>query len=109
MKRTIEVRYGWAYYRGQTLGTLCENIRNHFNMAFCGTEHYKISVRDGGRYRISRYYYKAQDASEIYYYINLGNGMGLKHAGVVCQIAFTKLFFKPDGRKRYDITVKRVK
>ena len=93
MKRTIEVkRDGAVYYRGYYEACLLNTVRKQFKMWRLGR--YKITITKGTKYRLDHSVH-IWDAGKI--------------VGYVCHRRFISLFFEPDGRKRYDITVKRVK
>ena len=97
MKRTIEVKdYDQIYYGGKYISWLTPSIRVGFNII--QESRYKITITKGKEYR-----FKA--GSNTY---DVLNKSGEAYGGV-CKHLFAKLFFKPDGRSRYDITVKQVK
>ncbi len=97
MKRTIVVKYiDQVYYRGRHISWLTPSIRIGFNIITEGK--YEIAITKGKEYRF-------RAGSNTY---NVCNKSGESYGGV-CKRLFAKLFFKPDGRKRYDITVKKVK
>ena len=103
MKRTIEVkrdaesRQPYAYYGGKQRGYIAITIQKRFGIQAEGR--YRITVTEGREFEPINAdcscCFCIQDEHGIY--------------GKICRTEFAKLFFKPDGRKRYDITVKKVK
>lgn len=99
MRRTIEIKREDAYYRGQELGWLNCVIQKRFG--FANGNRYAVTIKEGSRYRFE---YSATGYNWLIERVSDGLYMGL-----VCVDTFSELFFKPDGRKRYDIIVRKVK
>lgn len=95
--RTIEMRGDCVYYRGVHVDYPTYSIRNYFGLPHNGKV--KIAVKEKGPYR---FVHKTPDT---FYRIKEGS----TNVGAICCEEFERLFFKPDGRKSYDIIVKRVK
>ena len=96
MKRTIEVKWGSElYYGNRLISWLTPSIRLGFGIK---GGRYKITIVKGKEYRFETW-------GNVYVVRNQSS----KPCGRICRNIFNKFFFKPDGRKRYDITVKKVK
>lgn len=96
MKRIIEVKREHVYYKGQEVGYLVDVLRKSFG--FVSGESYEVVIIKGNQYKF------APDDKGYYDIYKKGLLMGW-----VCRKLFSKLFFKPNPRNRYDITVKKVK
>ena len=94
MKRTIEMRGETAFYGNREIGYIVQDLRHHFGLV--AWFRYRITITKGSEYRIKQH-------SDAGYYKIVQNN---RDRGRVCSSAFERLFFKPDGRKRYDIKVK---
>ena len=92
VRRTIEMIRGRAYYRGVSLGVTLLELDYNFNLPSCGKV--RAVIKEGGPYKIV--------SGPVFYDISMGG----KSCGGICKKSFHKLFFKPDGRKRYSIQVK---
>lgn len=102
MKRTITKMgaCGEVYYGNRRLGNLAFSIRHHFGMVSEKKQKYAITIVEGGRFSILNHYH-----SKEHYELKIGK----RRFGVLCKSTFDWFFFKPDGRKSYDITVEEVK
>ena len=100
MKRTIEVkRGGHIFYKGRCIAkAMYHDTRQHF-LRLLGK--YQIEIKKGNAYQIKR----AAFYTSAYRIRNIKTC----HEYSVCRSAFRKLFFTPNRRERYDITVKRAK
>ena len=98
MKRTIKLKHDYVYYGNEKRGYLVSGILHRFGFERDGR--YVITIVKGTRFTFPKYPHR----KELYSLKEKG-----KRLGVICVSQFDRLFFKPDGRKRYDITVKRVK
>ena len=94
VRRTIVMRDGTAYYRNSFVGVTQFRLDKVFNLPHNGK--FRVVIKEGGPYKIVKYGY--------FYSISTGG----ESCGSVCRYSFRKFFFKPDGRKRYDIQVKRI-
>lgn len=97
MKRTIEVRdMTEIYHRNKDLGFLFSDMLEWFGVKANGK--YRVTITKGTDYKI-------KEDERGFFDISVAG----KDIGFVCTDIFTKLFFKPDGRKRYDIKVTPIK
>ena len=97
MKRTITInRTGRYFYRGVERGYITIHSRVQWNLKK-GT--YRITVAEGGKYR-----FKLNKPSFAWYDIYENDNFFDR----LCCDLFDELFFKPDGRKKYNITVKKL-
>ena len=94
--RTIKIRYGRVYYRGVCKGMFAPSLREHFGLSQFGKA--RITIEEKGPYRF------ALTCDSSLYEISKNS----EYISVVCCDVFERLFFKPDGRKSYSITVKEV-
>ena len=97
--RTLEMRNGSVYYRGIKVGALMWILKTNFGLNPDGKV--KITIKEKGLYQIRPHIY--------YPSLYVLNKKGIGKIGCICIKQFDQLFFKPDGRKRYDIIVKRLK
>ncbi|HDY90057.1 MAG TPA: hypothetical protein ENH82_18290 [bacterium] len=95
--RTLEIRKGGVYYRGQHRGTLTCFIKDYFKLPYSGKV--QITIGEEGPYTFKLIF------NNTLYEV----GKDSQYIGVVCGKEFERLFFKPDGDKGYDIIVKEVK
>lgn len=96
MKRTITIdKRRVVFYRRSNKGVLVPSIFRNFGIS-CGGR-YEITITEGTEYLFKK---------GRCYYILRNKNMG--YSGVLCAKAFDKLFFSPNFKKRYDITVKEV-
>ncbi len=102
MKRTIEVKSCDMYYRGKEYAFLNDSLCTHFKI-WDGKFVITINLGKNYRFEASRNSH-TEDRKDR----NVFDKNGIR-CGFVCEKLFTKLFFKPNARKRYDITVTRVK
>ncbi len=101
MKRTIEVDNYKMYYRGKEYAYLNDLLCTHLKIR---DGRFVITVNLGKNYHFGvAQKIHTEDRRDR----NIFDKDGIL-CGFVCEKLFTKLFFKPDGRKRYDITVKKV-
>lgn len=98
MRRTVEMRQENIYYRGKKVDYLAEYIRNHFNITNSRVYKYVITIVEGTEYNFRNF-------SLEYFGLHIGNSF----IGVICKEYFEKVFFRPDPKKRYNITVKKVR
>ena len=98
MKRTITIKNRTVFYRNVDLGQLVFGLEDQFGLRFDGK--YSITVKENidGVFSF--------ETDEDSYYELHHNG---KYIGIVCMEHFDKLFFTPDERRNYYITVKKVK
>ena len=97
MRRTVEIRNGYIYYGGMRLGWLMKKVRLYFNLPRNGRV--AITIKKGSFYKIMT----DGNGDISFHHKNEGR------VGYICVKRFQRLFFRPDGRKRYDITVRKVK
>ena len=106
MEQTIKIQSDNAYYKGVKLGFLVNCIINHFRLE--NGEEYVITITEGRGYRISgdkeEYYNFYKETKILRFFPSLS-----KYVGLVCKQHFNNLFFVPDPKKRYNITVKKVR
>ena len=95
--RTLKIHRGYMYYRGIKIGFVVDSLKTHFGLHRGGKV--RISIEEKGPYRFG------PDRINGYYDIYKNS----EYITLVCRKEFERFFFKPDGRKGYDITVKRVK
>jgi len=96
VRRTIEMRRGFAYYRGKYMGVALGELDKAFNLPSDGK--FRAVIKEGGPYKI------VGVQGGFFFDISM-NG---ECRGSICKTSFYQLFFKPDGRKRYSIQVKRL-
>ncbi len=101
MKRTIVIRKSHVYYRGKWLGLFSCNIDSMFGFRQNGK--YIITITEGGSYKIDL------GSCDRKRFFTVRGGSRTHRPASVCLKQFINVFFKPDSRKRYDITVKKVK
>ena len=94
--RTLKIRHGRVYYRGVCKGIFAPSLREHFGLSQFGKV--RITIEEEGPYRFKL------PLDDSLYEIHKNS----EYISVVCCDVFERLFFKPDGRKSYDITVKGV-
>ncbi len=95
-RRTIKIRDCLVYYRGKSRGILTCSIREHFRLSQFGKV--RITIEEKGPYKFK------PSCNDTLYELYKDS----KYAGVICREQFERLFFRPDGRKSYSITVKRM-
>jgi len=95
VRRTIVMKDGFAYYRDKYLGVTLKSLDEAFNLPFDGK--FRAVIKEGGPYKIVGVQGGFFDIS-----------MNGECRGSICKTSFYQLFFKPDGRKRYSIRVKRL-
>jgi formylmethanofuran dehydrogenase subunit E len=108
MRRTIEMKGEYAYYRGKRLDYLLSTVIQHFNFEDSGK--HVVTIVEGTKYRIildPDQMVSNSDDIELYAFLPVG-GTGYERL-YICREYFDKIFFKPDSNKTYDITVKKVK
>lgn len=102
--RTIAIdNRGKAYYRNKELGYLQIYIRKEFGIPVLDSAgKYKTTIKEceGGLYQ-----FKASGDSDFYELYECSSD---NYIGHICRVELHKLFFEPDSRKNYDITVKKV-
>ena len=94
--RTVEIRNGSVYYRGIKKGYLVISLRKHFGIPHNGRV--RITVKEKGPYKFK------SDRCPVTYDIYKTSG----YISLVCCKEFKQLFFKTNGRKRYDIIIERL-
>ena len=77
------------------LGSTAYSLDKTFNLPMNGK--FRVVIKEGGPYEIVSKKYICRIA------------MNGEQKSFVCREVFYKLFFKPDGRKSYDIQVKRIR
>ena len=107
MKRTITTEHCVTHYRGKQFNGIIFSILEHFGMNQYGK--YTITITEGTKYRFFG------NSNGIWHIIELARveeeksyGLMAGSIGGVCLDAFTKIFFRPDTEKTYNITVKKV-
>lgn len=107
MTRTIEIREGTVYYRGKHVGWLMSELTEHFGMDWNSDEpykKYKVTIKPNGPYRFAPF--SGRNGLTV---LNADwTTLGVNNDDFVCTEKFAKLFFNPDCRKTYSITVKKV-
>jgi len=101
MRRTIQVRdCGEVYYANRYVGYLVQGLRGRFKLEDSRTCKYAITITEskGGEFLFKK--------DCVDFYAVYEDGLRI---GGVCGTLFSKLFFKPNLRKQYNITVKKVK
>lgn len=110
MQITIEVKYENSihnvYYKGVNLGALVFTLRHHFKLQHGNS--YIVTITEGGKFRLKMstygdYYHFYKKTRFLYFFPGFED-----YAGLVCIKQFDRLFFVPDVKKDYDITVKKV-
>jgi len=92
------MRYEGVYYRGKCLGGVWGRLIKTFDLPINGK--FRIIIKADGPYKIAVWH-----KSSCLYSIRKGG----VYSGCLCRKAFQELFrFKPDGRKRYDIQIKKL-
>ncbi len=89
------MRGGIAYYRREYLGTIADTLDEAFNLPMNGK--FRVTIKEEGPYKIVLGSYFCRII------------INKEHSGYICKSVFLQLFFKPDGRKNYDIKVKRIR
>ncbi|KKL19817.1 hypothetical protein LCGC14_2461670 [marine sediment metagenome] len=103
MKRTIEVKRYYLYYKGKEQFLLNPNLCEYFRIR---RGKFVVTIKLGKKFRFKLDDYKIRGSERRDYDIfNEKN----ESCGFVCVEFFQKFFFKPNQCKRYDITVKRLK
>ncbi len=101
MKRTIQTKNEDTYYRGKCLGDITPSTSKAFKIGKRGS--FSITVTEGTQYRIER-------ISKLFFNIHDTTVCSRDgYRGLVCIDAIEKMFGKVDCRKRYNITVKKVR
>jgi len=99
VRRIVEIRYGMAYYHGKCLGATIFGLGNMFNLPSAGKFKVVIEEKIEGVYKITPW-------GNHFYCVQMISGSPYS---CICRKAFQELFrFKPDGRKRYDIQIKKL-
>ncbi len=118
---TIKIQGNNAYYKGVKLGSLVDCIINHFKLK--NGEEYVITITEGSEYRITEDggfgiddYRPDIYRPDIYHFYKKTKIFGFfssstktKYVGLACKQHFNNLFFVPDSKKRYSISVKKVR
>ncbi len=107
MKRTITMKYAAAYYGGKRIDYVMLNVRTYFKLRDSETHKYVITIvlAKDGEYRLVTDYEGSYNIWQIY-----GDDMeNDTFIGSICTRYFRKLFFTADQRRRYNITVKKVR
>ncbi len=97
MVRTITIKHNHAYHRNKHLGYIVSDIRELFGLY--DDSKYTVTITEGTQFEFKPPFFNLR-------YCLYKNG---KAVGVICRYQFSKLFFEPDYKKKYDITVKRIK
>lgn len=96
MQRTVTIDLsGELFFREKWIGYATSQIRKHFRLN--GSCKYRITIVEGTKYHFVR-----DGAGYL-----LGSNYCRK-IGFICASKFHKLFFEPDTKKRYNITVKMI-
>ena len=103
MRRTITIDYENAYYRGKMIGYIFGDIRRHFDLESSETHKYVITITESKTGKYPGNYQFAEYGGGLYALYN-----GNENLGVICIDKFSKLFFRPLLRRKYNITVKKV-
>ena len=106
MRRTITIENGHVYYLGKEIDYLLDSIRSHFGLKNSRIYKYVISIVESktGRYNVER----SGAMDDMYALYEIEDGAG-SFVGEICQEHFVKIFFRPWLKKRYNITVKKVR
>ena len=97
MKRTITIKnFGSAYYRNEELGCPVGTLLKFFNLK--DDKRYTITIVEGTHFKI-------YGVNSTIYIKECVNHLKELFVSGVCAYAFKKIFFNPDGKKRYDIIV----
>ena len=103
MKRIIDMSGAYLCHKGSSIGMLVDTIRKHFKLK--SGHNYEITIIEG-----KKYIFKIHEGSmSMYYDVYRKCFLFNDYVGLVCKEEFDNLFFVPDLKKRYDITVKKVK
>ena len=103
MKRIIDMSGHYLYHEGSRLGLIVRAISNHFTLR-AGYD-YEVTIVEG-----KKYIFKIHEGSmSMYYDVYRKCFLFNDYVGLVCKEEFDNLFFVPDLKKRYDITVEKVK
>ena len=94
MKRTITMKNEGVYYKNRHISYLYPYIRSYFHLR---DGRYVITITEGTQFRFVK--------RNCFFYLFYDKN---KPAGCFCSRLFSKLFFEPDGRKRYDIDVRKI-
>lgn len=98
MRRTITInKNGCVHYGNRAVGYPTDLLRKSFKLK--NNKRYSIIIVKGTQYQIYR------TMKTLYGITDVTTKWTPEFMGVVCKNAFDKLFFKADGRKRYDITI----
>ena len=107
MKRIIEVRdQNHIYYGGRHFGYLFTTIAIKFGIVYQEKPiKYRITISERGKFSFR----KAKKGGKAVLLFCEDGKIMRSGFNYICAKQFKSLFFNPDSRKRYDITVKRVK
>ena len=108
MKRTIEMKDGgYVFYRGKRIDWILSTLRTYFKLLRYGK--FVVTIVEGTDYQIipDPDQVVPGDTSTALYQIVVNGGTGYEDL-FVCREHFDNLFFKPDNKKSYNITVKEV-
>jgi len=96
MKRTIKMKQNHIYYGNRNLGYVVMGIRERFGLWNAGK--YVLTIIKGTQFEFC-------NRKDGYYTLF----EGYRRIGIVCVGHFSRLFFRPNGKKKYDIIVERKK
>lgn len=97
MRRTITMKDNNLYHRGNHIDYVMNSIRHFFKLKNSRVYKYVITIVEGTEYSFR--------GDRSYYILKIDD----KFIGSLCIRHFNKFFFSPDPKKKYDITVKKVK
>lgn len=103
---TIKIQNSNAYYEGVKLGFLTACLIDHFKLK--NGEEYVITITEGRGYKINgdkEAYYHFYKTTKI---LRFFPGF-TKYVGLICKQHFNNLFFVPNSKKRYSISVKKIR
>jgi len=101
MKRTIEMKNNHVYYRGKKIGYVLSSTSEFFGLKNARVYKYAVTITEGTQYIVENSKYEA-----FYYLKNAETGASL---GLVCKEIFDRLFFVLNLKKRYNVTVKKIR
>lgn len=105
MKRTITMKSGRVYYHGQKIDYMFHAIRDHFKLIDSNTYKYIVTIVES---MTGRYQFRNGHCPDMYDLYKIGKKRDFLIESI-CKSKFKRVFFKPWVRKRYNITVKKVK
>ena len=99
MKRTVTMDHGCLYYRGKEVEYMYSDMRDHFGLKDSETHKYVITITESktGKYRFAH----SGNMYAVY--------KGKKCISEVCKNHLVRIFFRPLVKKRYNISVRKVK